>query len=91
MSTLVRISPAAKEGWSFVLVESAYADQLYRHFRSLHLGASPVQDAVFRTVRVDRDGDGVPHVVTETMDRAFEVQATPKALTPIIGHWIKTL
>ena len=91
MSTFVSITPADKEGWSFILVESAYAERLYKHFRSLHLGTTLIQDAIFRTVRVDRDNDGILHVVTETMDRAFDVQATPNALIPIVRQWARSL
>lgn len=90
MHTLVRITPAARDGWSSVLIEAAYAEPLHRHVRSLHLSATPIHDAVFRTVRVDRDGNGVPHVVTETMDCAFDVQAIPTALATTVGHWLKT-
>ena len=90
MHTLVRIAPAARHGGSSVLVEAAFAEPLHRHVRSLQLSATPIQDAPFRTLRVDRDGNGIPHVITETMDRAFDVQAIPNALATTVGHWLKT-
>jgi hypothetical protein len=90
MRTLLRITPAAKNGWSSVLAEAALAEPLHRHFRSLHLSATPIQDAVVPTVRVDQDGNGTPHVITEALDRAFDVQAIPNALAITVGHWLKT-
>lgn len=90
MRTLVRITPASRDGWSSVFVEPALAEPLHRHVRSLQLSATPVQDAAFRTLRVDRDKDGIPHVITETMDRAFDVQAIPNALATTVGRWLKT-
>lgn len=91
MSMLVRISPATKNGWSSVLVDAAYAEQLHRHFRALHLSATPIQDAVFRTVRVEQDGGGLVRIITETTDKAFDVQAIPNALETATGQWLKTL
>lgn len=80
MNMLVRIAPAAREGWSSVLVEVAHAEQLHRHFRSLHLSTTPVEDAIFRTVRVERDSEGIPRIITETIDRAFDVQAMSRSI-----------
>lgn len=91
MSTLVRISASAHKGWANILIDEAYAENLHRKMRSLQVAVTPIQDAVIRTVEVIASADGRKHVITETLNRVFEVQATPQSLEPVLRHWTATL
>ena len=88
MSTLVRITPA-NAGWTLVVVEWTHAESLHKYFRSLHLKMSPIRDVP--GARVDMDDKGVPHLVKEATDQAFDIQTSPKSLTPVLRDWLKSL
>jgi hypothetical protein len=87
MSTLVRISASATKGWANVLIDSAYAESFYRKIRSLQLGTTPLQEVDFRAMKVVEGADGKKRVVTETVDRVFEVQATLQSLESPLSRW----
>ena len=91
MSTLVRISESVQAGWSHVLIDTAFAADLHRKLRSLHVGVTPIQDNTIRSLEVVASADGRKQVVTEMLDRAFEVQATPHSLEPVLRQWAATL
>lgn len=91
MSTLLRITPTASNGWALVVVEWTHAESLQRHIRSLRLETTPIHEIDTPAVRVDRNENGEPVMVKEVMDRSFSVQATPKALMPVVREWLKSL
>lgn len=90
MSTLLRITPTATNGWALIVVEWTHAESLQRHIRTLRLETTPIQEMEVLGVRVDRDEKGKPIFVGETMNRSFSVQTSPKALLPIVKEWLKS-
>lgn len=91
MSAVVRISESAKRGWSNVLVDSVYAEDLRRRLRSFMIETTPIQDSSFSALEIVSAADGRKQVRMESFDKTFDVQATLRGLDPVVRQWAATL
>jgi hypothetical protein len=91
MSTpIVKIS-AARAGGSHVIVDSGYADSLYRYLAERSVEVTLPQEAISRTIRIYRAEDGRIKREEEPLDHTFDTKAKADELEKLIGEWLKSI
>ncbi len=90
MSTIIYYSKA-KDGSHSLLVDTGFADQIFKCLQRAGVAATPPTAAIFSRKRIFRDSSGRIRVEDEPVESEIVLQQPPPNLEEILGACLREL